>query len=149
MFLSSDGTICTNNTKQTSNSSSSKMSETVQSSQTATRVVLCAGIILAFSSAVMSMSSPQSAFSIINQFQLLILLPLIGTYLPDDIVLFLSGMDFTLFSFSFIPIDKLLSFADSNPESSYLEQIGLKYKSSLLNNISLGISILAFVVIHI
>ena len=50
-----------------------------------------------------SLASPQGAWSMVNQFQILMLMPLTDSYFPSDIVLFLTGMEFSLFSFNFIP----------------------------------------------
>lgn len=86
---------------------SPEASSEVQTAQTVTQGVLAAGVLASVVAAGMSMSSPQGAFSIVNQFQLLILIPLAGTYLPEDVIAFITGMDFTMFSFDFIPFEDI------------------------------------------
>ena len=104
---------------------------------------LAAGTIMAVAAAAMTMSSPQGAFSMINQFQLLLLLPMIPKYLPSDALLFIMGMDFTMFSFDFIPFDRLpmvssiSEWLDYDQDEQYLTGIGMRSGSAVINQIKL------------
>jgi hypothetical protein len=51
-----------------------------------------------------SISSPQGAWSMVNQFQVLMLMPLTGAYFPPKVISFLTGMRISLFSFNIIPL---------------------------------------------
>jgi ABC-type sugar transport system permease subunit len=86
-----------------------------------------------------------------NQFQLYILLPMIGAYIPDKVIEFITGMSFTLVSFSFIPIVNiplikdaidLLSYTQRN---SYYNDIGMGSGSAIANNVFLILVILFLV----
>ena len=94
-------------------------------------------------SSMMSVSSSQGLFSLINLFQLYILLPMTGKYLPPKIIAFILGMDFTLFSLDFIPLEDIpyavnvKEFFDYAQEDEYLNDIGLKSGSSFVNHLRL------------
>jgi hypothetical protein len=88
-------------------------------------------------------SSPQSTLSMINAVQLLLLLPLIGAYLPVDVYEFIVAMSFSLFNFDFLSPEKSTSFDktidnfDFTQENAYLSDIGFGSGNSILNTISL------------
>ena len=105
-------------------------------------------------SSVMSVSSSQGSFSLLNLLQLFILLPMIGKYLPPKIIAFILGMDFSLFSFDFIPfedipfaqsINKFFSFSQKD---KYLNEIGLKSGSSFVNHLRLMILFALIFMVH-
>jgi hypothetical protein len=105
--------------------------------------VLAVGVILSFATAITSMSSPQMAFSMLNQFQMYILLPIIGAYIPQRVIDVITGMSFIMFSFSFIPFEKipfiadLFTLIDYDQSDDYFDSIGLTSGSSFLNHIGL------------
>jgi hypothetical protein len=90
-----------------------------------------------------SMSSPQGSWSMINQFQIFILLPMLGAYMPFEVINFITGMGFTLFSFDFIPYKEIpgikhtIQFLDYDQTDEYLDEVGIESGSSLINHISL------------
>ena len=53
-------------------------------------------------------SSPQSTFSIFNQLQIILLLPLTRVYLPYDVIEFIKGMNFVTLTLHFIPFDEVI-----------------------------------------
>jgi hypothetical protein len=122
--------------------------------KTVSQVLLGIGVGVGITSAFLTSSSPQSAFSMINQFQMLLLLPLIGTYIPDEIVKLIVGMDFAMFSLAFIPIDQIPGFSyivgilHENQKMEYLDTIGLQSRSSLVNSISLLFTMFLVLGIH-
>ena len=79
----------------------------------------------------------------INQLQLLIMLPILTNYFPSQLIQFILEMDFALLSFDFIPISDILFLniiADELyvPQSDeFLNEIGLESNSSLVNYLSL------------
>jgi hypothetical protein len=89
------------------------------------------------------LSSPQSLYFIVNQLQLLMLLPLTGAFIPKDIIDFFVGMSFSNFNFDFIPVDKIPIFSHIfeklgyDHDSEYLKDIGVESGSTLVNNLSL------------
>jgi hypothetical protein len=126
--LSKDKTKCYNITKTES---------------TVFQSVVAIGIAISLGASALSMSSPQGAFSIINQLNLFILLPMIGAYIPSKVIQILLGMNFAMFSFSFIPIEKtplvtdLFNFIDYDQSDDYLDLVGLTSGSAILNHIAL------------
>jgi hypothetical protein len=119
-----------------------------------TQAVMGAAVVTSMGASILSMSSPQGAFSIINQFQLFILLPLIGAYLPFTVINSITGMSIAMFSFSFIPFDEipmintLFNVFDYDQSDDYFDTIGLTSGSAFLNHVALLIIIGIFVMLH-
>jgi len=113
---------------------------------------LAYGINLA--SSLLSLTSPQSIWLIIGQFQLLMLLLLTGAYIPKFVADYLAGMDYTLFSFSFLKTDKwnfllyFKSWFDYKQENVMLDFIGIKSGSTLINNLSLIFMFIIMMLLH-
>ena len=64
-------------------------------------IALCA--ILWITTSILNLSSPQALWMIANQFQLMLLLPLTGAFIPEDVVYYFTGEGFLNFNFNFIP----------------------------------------------
>lgn len=101
--------------------------------------LLVLGVLINLCYALINGSSIQGTFSMFNQIQLYMLLPLIGAYMPNEVVLLIAGMSTSLFSFDFLPIgdikslssvNDLLSYPQYNP---YLYLYGLEDSSALIN----------------
>ena len=90
-------------------------------------------------SSLLSMSSPAAIFIMINQFQLLLLLPLTGAYISDQVLFTITGMSMALFSFDFLKLEKiptfnyLFDFLSIIQVNKNLEEIGIKSGNSLIN----------------
>lgn len=86
-----------------------------------------------------SLSSPQTIWAIINQFQLLLLLPLTGAFVPQEVVEYLKGMKFVILNFNFVPLSdlsllsKLYSYFSLPQKVEYLQEIDIESGSTLLN----------------
>jgi hypothetical protein len=128
------------------------------SSSTETRVVqavVAVGVAISIGASVLSMSSPQGAFSMLNQFQMFILLPMIGAYIPESIIKIITGMSFAMFSFSFIPVEKIpliadiFNFIDYDQSDDYFDRIGLTSGSAFLNHISLFLILGVLILYHL
>ena len=91
----------------------------------------------------------------INQFQLLILLPLIIHDFNKKVKDFILNMDVALFSFNFIPNDyipfysKLNKCFDFEQKNTYLKELKLESGSSLISNLNLISVILCILLLHI
>mmetsp|Transcript_8946 Transcript_8946/g.8499 ORF Transcript_8946/g.8499 Transcript_8946/m.8499 type:complete len:122 (+) Transcript_8946:120-485(+) len=113
------------------------------------------GITLASASSILSLSSINSIFSIMNSLQLAILLPLVPDYFSPKVLEFLSGMGFTMLSFDFIklndiPLVERLTDWVSYPQSDgYLNSLGMRSGSSVVNYLSLMVIIILVGIIHI
>lgn len=105
---------------------------------------------------ILTLSSPQVIWLEINQFQLLILLPLTGAFMPEEVRDYL--LSFFLYSFNFN-----LNFLFSDQKDSYnaflesfgfdhpnkqLEIVGLQYTSTLLNCFMLLLTLGVLLLIH-
>lgn len=119
------------------------ITEEAQASLYATQATLATGVAINAGTAFMVLSSPQGAFSMINQFQLILLLPMINDNLPENIVRIISGMSFTLLSFDFIPLDKLPIYNDLkrifgySQHDEYMSDLGMKSGSAFINQLKL------------
>ena len=120
---------------QGSGTSSSTASETVEDTKTAATVTTSTAMGVAAASTVTTSvatnSSPQGMWSMIHQFQLYLLLPLV-TFIPQAFEEFLEGYSFVLFNFDFIELpstpgyDGFIDYFDCETNDSYLENIGLE-----------------------
>ena len=109
------------------------------------------GTVAAASSSMLTLSSPQSMWGVVNQFQTLTFLLLTKAYFPEETTSSFTGLsDYTSFSFSFIPFSSLnvFSWFSSPIDGSTMEKVGLKSGSTFLNNISLIFSILLIIFLH-
>jgi hypothetical protein len=81
--------------------------------------------------------------------QLILLLPLIGAYLPYDVLLYIRGLNFSLFDFGipFTIID-YSSFEFDQPDT-YLYLIGLEYGSSMINILNITFTFLLVPILHL
>lgn len=102
--------------------------------------------------------SSQSIFSIINQFQLLLLFPLLQVFLSNRVIKFYKDLNWTLGSFDLINSERFESlpyFSDikdhlsEEQENPYLLIIGISDKSSFINLTSILTVLLALILLNI
>ena len=120
-----------------------------------TYIVLALYIVIAILISIINKLSPIGMWSLINQFQLLMLLLLTGTYMPKTVRQYLSNMDIVLFNLDFIPISRLplisnlydyMSFEQDNEN---MTDFGIDYGSTLVNNISFLFFMLLFIIAYL
>ena len=127
----------------------------VKANTYSTQAVMAVGVAFWSVSSFMSFSSPQAIWMIANQFQLMLLLPLTGAFIPEDVVNYFTGGSFTNFNFDFIPTIKspvgisLKDFFGDSLNSDSLANLGATYKWWLLNHISLITMIIVWVTLHL
>jgi hypothetical protein len=137
------------------NASSNAVSPQIKSAQTIGQSVVASGITLGWVSAILTSSSSQGAWSTVNQFQLYLLLPILGAFIHKDVLDFLQGFDFSMVSLSFIKLDSvpvigyLLSLFSYGANGAYVQSIGLEYESTIRNIMGLIISFLGIIVLHV
>ena len=115
------------------------------------------GVILFLSSltALLSMTSPNTFWALVGQFQLMMLVPMLGGYLHDDVVKYCVGVDYSLFSFSFIPnlhlpgVQHALEYLDYKQEDEYLKEIDLESASSVVNLFKIFQTLSFIVILHL
>jgi hypothetical protein len=118
-------------------------------------VILALGIAVSAVYSFITYSSSQGAFSTINQYQLYILLPMIGAYMPNEIINYLLGNKLVLFSFSFISINDFSIIRDVvetlevEQTNEYMNRIGLESGSSVVNHTPLLTVMLFILMMHL
>ena len=96
-----------------------------------------------------------SSFGMMNQLQLVILIPLLRTYLPTKIYNYLKSMNTSLFNIDFLPTSNSGSFIDFkglfdfNQQNSYLKLLGLTSGSALVNILNLTVTVGCILWLHI
>ena len=119
------------------------MSQSTENAQVTTQVMAAAGVSFALFSSVANMSSPQTFWMTLKQFQLILLTLLTSAYIPSKIVKFLSGMKSSTCSFSFIPfdkmpgIDKIIDWLDIDLRYGKLDHFGIESGSAFVNVFSI------------
>ncbi|CAI2380855.1 unnamed protein product [Moneuplotes crassus] len=148
---SSGGTSCsivTSSTTQTEAVAITGATET-------TTVFIGCSIMAASASSVLSLSSINSVFSLMNGMQLILLLPMVPGYLSPVVEAYLNGISFSMLSFDFINIKDLGFISDisgslSYPQTDdYLNDLGLRSTSSIANNLTLLLIVILFGSIHL
>ena len=120
-----------------------------------TYIVLALYIVVAILISIINKWSPIGMWFLVNQFQLLMLLLLTGTYMPKTVKQYLSSMNIVLFNLDFIPISRLplisnlydyMSFEQDNEN---MTDFGIDYGSTLVKNISFIFFMLLFIIAYL
>lgn len=126
--MSSDGTRC----RDTASTTTTALSTTVA-------VFIGISFALGIITSVLSVSSPNVIFSVINQMQLILILPLIGIYLPDQIEIFIEGIQYMTLNIPYLSVDSVpesdsyLSHISEGQNVQYLSRIEMIHTSTILN----------------
>jgi hypothetical protein len=134
--------------------STTETTEEVEGIAYATQSVMAAVFVTGVALSVLSMSSPQSIWFIINQLQLLMLLPLTGAFIPQDVVDYFKAMSFSNFDFDFLSVDKIPVFSHISGvfgydhDSEYLRDIDVESGSTLVNILGLIFIYMLLVLCH-
>ncbi|CAI2381332.1 unnamed protein product [Moneuplotes crassus] len=127
--------------------SCNKVTAIARTTEVATAFVML-GIALSSASSILSLSSINSMFSIMNSLQLAILLPLVPDYFSPKVLAFLSEMGFTMLSFDFIKfkdipfVEELTDWVSYPQSDGYLNSLGMRSGSSVVNYLSLMVIIM-------
>ena len=131
------------------------MPEHIKNAQITTQAMIGTIMAIALANSAVNLSSPIGIWSIVNLFQMLMLLILTGAFIPTTVKEYLSGMDFVFLNFDFIPfiniplISDLYTWMKFGQKNDNLKKIGVDNGSTAVNNISFFIIILILIVIHI
>ena len=134
---------------------SEDLSEKVRNARTSTQITIGACMAMAALISVVKMTSPIGMWSIVNQFQMLLLLLLSRAFIPDKIREYLLGMDFTLMNFNFIPLNEVpmisipYDWIEYEQYDTNLQDIGVENGSTAANNLSFIVMIMMFITLHI
>ena len=131
------------------------MPEEIKKAQISTQATIGVTMGAAVLVSAINMTSPLGIWSLINLFQMLLILILTGAYIPTTVKQYLSGMDFVQLNFDFIPFIDIplisdlylwMKFDQSNDNFKY---VGLDYGSATVNNISFLVILLIFIIFHL
>ena len=121
-----------------------------------TQAIIGAVVVLAaLSSITKKGKSPVGMWSIINIFQMLMLLLLTGAYIPKPLRKYLFDRDVVFLNFNFIPFNKLPLVYDFyiwikfDHYNSDFNEIGVESGSTVVNNISTTAILILFSIIHL
>ena len=136
-------TSSTNNTSANSTISTTIESSTSQKASVVTQSIVGAatGATVVFS--MCNLSTPQGVWITMNQFQLILLLLLTNSQIPQSVVDYLSGLKATTWSLNFVPfkdipgVKTITDWLDFGLENSDLKHFGLLSGSTFVNNFSL------------
>ncbi|CAI2380617.1 unnamed protein product [Moneuplotes crassus] len=148
MASSTEATTPTETTTQTEETAITGATET-------TTALIGCSVVAASASSMLSLSSINSVFSLMNGMQLILLLPMVPDFLSPVVEAYLNGVSFAMFSFDFINIKDLWFISDissslSYPQTdNYLNDLGLRSKSSIANNLSLLLIVVLFGFVHL
>ena len=115
----------------------------VQAATSLGQAAVASGATASTVSAAISSSSSQGAWSTINQYQLFLLLPIIGADIHEDILMFIESFSFSSFSLNFLHLDTipfiedLLIYFPAGSSKEYFHSIGVENLSAFKNSLGL------------
>ena len=120
----------------------------------AVQTVTGIGAAVGFANSMVSGSSAQGAWVIVNMLQALLLLPLVAWYISETVKNFIISNGFFTFSLGFlmqdhldsIPFAKDLDFEQSN---SYLHDLGMQSGSCFINNMLIMFLLVTLLIPHL
>ena len=127
----------------------------VQAATSLGQAAVASGATASTVSAAISSSSSQGAWSTINQYQLFLLLPIIGADIHEDILMFLEGFSFSSFSLNFLHLDTipfiedLLIYFPAGSSKEYFHSIGVENLSAFKNSLGLILILLWVILVHL
>ena len=145
----------TNNTSTSSTTTKTNDSSTSQTSSVVIQSIVgaVAGVTVVFS--ICNLSTPQGVWITMNQFQLILLLLLTNSHIPQSVVDYLSGLKATTCSLNFVPfkdipgIKTIINWLDFGLENNDLKHFGLLSGSTFVNNFSLVWVVSLIAVVHL
>ena len=130
------------------------MSESAQKMSSGSKAVSGIGAGAVIGVSLLNLSSITAIWSLVNQFQLFLLLLLTQTPVPDDIKGMILGNGLMSFNFSMIPFDKIpkvqkmLNSVGFKQKNIYLKTIGVQTGSGLNNNFGFLLTLITFLILH-
>ena len=127
-------------------------SKRVQTMTTSMVTVIETGIGINFINSILGSSSIRISLHMLNAVRMLLLLPLIDSYLPLDTIQFIRSMSFSSFDFEFLSLESNSDIKDDllfEQKNSFLYLIGLKSGSWIINLISVSVLLLLILMVHV
>ena len=141
-----------------SNSSNSKSTETEETSKALKITIQCIiglTVIIVVLGSIMDISSIANLWLMINQNQMFFLLILTRAFIPNNIVVVITGLDFTINPLTYIPLIKIGIYKsvvenfDFGLSNSLLDPLGFKSDSTAYNNATNFISLVFMIILHL
>lgn len=94
-------------------------------------------------------------YAMLGIFRMMILIPFVGADVSEDVVTYLTGLNFVLCSFSFVPVKKVpglrsvIAYFDNEQSDSMLSQFKLTSSSTLVNHFNVCLIMLAVGLAHL
>ena len=131
------------------------MSEEVKNAQITTQASVGVSMSVAVLVSIVQFTSPICIWSILNQFQMIMLLIFTGAFIPEAVREYLLGVDFVLFNFKFLSllevpfISDLHDWMKFDQQNQNLKDIDIDYGSAAINNIAFVVILIIFIFLHI
>jgi hypothetical protein len=126
----------------------------VAATTTTTQVVIASSIVASSVSTMVTASSPQTIWAVFNQYQLLVCLPLLRTYVSVELNYFINEFKFAAFDFQFIDyipfpyIDPEIVSIDYPQADNVFADNDIESQSVLVNQVGNVKLILVLIFIH-
>ena len=120
-----------------------------------TQAAVGVGTTLSAGTSLMTMSSPVGIFSMMNQFQMLLLIVISGVYLSDGVKATITGMGFSMLNFDFLKLEKIdifgafINFFSFDQTNEGLSEIGVTSGNAFINVFKLLFLVFILIIIHI
>jgi hypothetical protein len=101
-----------------------------------------------------ALSTPMLMWSTINVYQLFLLLTIVGVTIPDKILAYIYGMEFTAMSFSFVSLwnvpglSHLHDYFFKQQNNENLEELGVITRSTIINHFNLLVLLVIFTLLR-
>lgn len=137
--VNSDATGCVETTPSTE----------IEASSYATQSVVGASMLVNGALSFANAGSPQSMFGMINTIQLILLIPILGFYIPAQIGDYFRGINFSLCSFSFFDYSLLANAKEYKQTYNSFKLIGISYLLTVYNIEKLSMIVFWLIVFHL
>jgi hypothetical protein len=131
------------------------MSRTAEAMRVLAAISVLMGFSLTAITAILtSSSSSSSSFGMMNQLQMIIILPLKGSDIPEKVMDFIKAMGDSLFKFEFLPTGEsfVVIFVQENYDfpqmSPYLSLLGLESGSAIVSVTNITIVLSTIIYVH-
>ena len=145
---------CKNGYTLSSDSKTWDITTTIKTVAQATTYIASASVAASACTSIASASSPQSIWSIVNQYQLMMTFQLLGWYISPDVQGYINEFQYSSFSFSFMPyfsvpgLNVVYSFFLTPQSNANLSNVGLDYGSTVANFSSLFVNLFWWFLLH-
>ena len=134
---------------------SENLSNEEQISLIISKTLLISSVVVTTVSSILVRSSSNSIWSLLNQYQLFLMLPLLNTYLPSGFVTYMYELRFVLLDFSFASFFKIpwlraqVGKLDYEQPDKLLESYGIKSGAHIINQLNNTLVLFIFISLNL